>query len=200
MAGALHAQISFVELATRNALDRSLAQWNVAQGGISDWTLEDKTCEPLYTHLKGDLLDARKRAQKEAAARDSGHPRKGLPVTHDDIVAQLMFGTWVKVVIPMSSTESDARHQTLWSGGVSTAFPGVSSSDSGRVSLGRRLDSLRRLRNRVAHHDSILEVNVAARLNDLLSIAHKIDSGYPRLIMGGSQVRSINKEDPRKKW
>lgn len=200
MSGALHAQMSFVELAVRNSLDRALSDWNAAQGGAREWTLENAALEPLYSHLRGDLNDARKRAKKESDDRSIGHPRKGLPVTHDDVVAQLMFGTWVKLIIPMSSTESDARHQTLWAGGVHRAFSGTSPASTDRLDIGTRLNHLRKLRNRVAHHDSILEVRVAARLNELLGIASRLDPDYPGLIMRGSQVRRVNKEDPRKTW
>jgi hypothetical protein len=38
LAGALHAQISFVELAVRNAIDPHLGAWNVAKGGPPEWT------------------------------------------------------------------------------------------------------------------------------------------------------------------
>ncbi|MCY1718467.1 Abi family protein [Microbacterium sp. SL62] len=200
LTGSLHAQISFVELAFRNALDRTLGDWNVAQGGDREWTLEGNAIDPLYSTLRGDLIEARKRATKESVARAAGHPRRGVAATHNDVIAQLMFGSWVKVITPMAPQDPPAHQQALWAGGVHAAFPGADATDASRVEMGKRLNQLRVLRNRVAHHDSILKVNVTHRLNEMLGVAHKLDPAFPALIMGGSQVRRINKSDPRKTW
>ena len=201
LAGALHAQISFVELAVRNALDPHLATWNATHGSaVVEWTAVGGAGPALYTLLGKDIKQARTRAQRDASIRAHNHPRHGAAVTHDDLVAQLMFGSWVKVLRPMSSTESSAKQQGLWLQGIHRAFPGVTASDTDRVRIGGQLDSLRYLRNRVAHHDNLLTVSVKHRLNEMLSILSNIDSNYSTLAMARSTVRRLMREDPRLNW
>ena len=200
LAGALHAQISFVELAVRNAVDPQLSAWNVSQSGHASWTNVGAAQGELYTILKNDIKEARRRGERETAIRAPNHPRHKANVTHDDMVAQLMFGSWVKILRPMSSTESATKQQKLWKDQLHQGFPGADSSDAGRVTVGNQLDTLRYLRNRVAHHDNLLTVNVSNRLNAMLSALSKIDNDYSTLAMARSTVRRLTKEDPRKNW
>lgn len=200
LAGALHAQISLVEIAVRNSIERELRDWNISQSGTSEWTLKDQAKEPLYTLLKDDLNKARRAARRDANARATGHPRRGAIPTHNDVVAQLMFGTWVKALQPLSKEEPADRQKQLWAAGLNAAFPGADQSDAGRRKLGQQLDSIRRLRNRVAHHDNLLNVKVGHRLNEMLSLVHKANPTYPRLVMANSRVRKIAREDPRRIW
>jgi hypothetical protein len=201
LSGSLHAQISFVELAVRNAIDPQLASWNAQQhGGSALWTAHNATQQPLYNILAKDIREARRRAEKEANLRADDHHRSGDIVNHDDIVAQLMFGTWVKVLRPVTEQEAAEPQKLLWQQAVQQAFPHATQADSGRVQIGNQLDALRRLRNRVAHHDNLLEVNVHGRLNGMLSVLAKIDPDYPSLALARSSLRRILKEDPRRAW
>ena len=200
LAGALHAQISFVELAVRNALDAQIQTWNVSHGGPSEWTAAGAAQADLYSILKGSLNQARDRAKSDAAMRGPHHPRHGAQVTHDDMVAQLTFGTWVKLLRPLSASESSARQEHLWREQLHYAFPRTGSDDAARAALGSQLDSIRYLRNRVAHHDNLLTVNVQHRLRDMLSVLAKIDQDYATLAMARSNVRRLVREDPRRTW
>lgn len=200
LSGALHGQISFVEVAVRNAMDVRLALWNRSQGYGLDWSAENQTAEPLYSLLRKALREARSHAARESAARVSGHPRSGAAVTHDDVVAQVMFGSWVVVVRPMSATESPARQEQLWREALAQAFPHAPADDTGRWEIGRQLEALRTLRNRVAHHDNLLGVDVQHRFNGMLSLLSKIDPGYPTLATARSSIRRLLREDPRLSW
>lgn len=198
VSGALHAQLSYVEIALRNAIDPVLASWNAAQPGFGrDWTSEHGTATPLYGLLKDSLSVARKNAEKESQRRPHSHSRHNAPVTHDDMIAQLMFGSWVKLV---HSTDGSTRQANLWAAAIHRAFPNVPSIDSERVRLGRQLESMRRLRNRVAHHDNLLGVNVRSRLNESLSLLAKIDRDFPTIAAGQSTLRRLSKSDPRLNW
>ncbi|MFB2586822.1 Abi family protein [Herbiconiux liukaitaii] len=200
LAGAFHAQISFVELAVRNALDPQLGAWNANRGGRREWTDPGAAEGELYHLLGRDIREARRRAERESAIRARHHPRQGHPVNHDDLVAQLMFGSWVKLLRPMSNAESSVRQQSLWREGLHLAFPGSDSGESGRIAVGSQLDTLRYLRNRVAHHDNLLTVAVSNRLEAILSVLSKIDASYPAIVMARSALRRLAREDPRKAW
>lgn len=200
LSGALHGQISFVEIAVRNSLDLQLGVWNRAAGLGPDWSVENQAAEPLYGLLGGKLREARGRAIRDAEERHHTHPRSGAVVTHDDVIAQLMFGSWVTVVRPISNDESPRRQVKLWDEALSKSFPHAMSGDAGRIDIGKKLDTLRRLRNRVAHHDNLLRVDVQHRLNGMLSLMAKMDPSYPTLATGRSTLRRLLREDPRRTW
>lgn len=200
LAGALHAQISFVEIAVRNALDTQLAIWNTAAGHGSEWSAPGATADPLYSLLRKQLDEARARAGREATERPHSHPRHGAGTNHDDVVAQLMFGAWVKLVRPPSQSEPSTRQQTLWRDCTHRAFPNVTAADADRIGVGDQLETLRRLRNRVAHHDNLLQVRLPDRLNSMLSLLAKLDSNYPALAMARSTLRQLIRADPRRTW
>jgi hypothetical protein len=182
-----HAQLSFVEIAVRNAVDPVLADWNATQPGYArDWTAQNGAANPVYGLMKRSLPDARRFALQESQRRPKGHPRRDAPVTHDDIVAQLMFGAWVKLI---HDTGGGHRQRDLWRDALHEAFPFTGSSDDDRLRLGAQLESMRRLRNRVAHHDNLLGVNVRARMNESLSLLAKINPDFPTLAAAQSPLR-----------
>lgn len=198
VSGALHAQLSYVEIGVRNAIDPVLAAWNASQPGFGpDWTAEHGTAVPLYGILKRALAVARKNATDESQRRPHGHGRRNAQVTHDDMIAQLMFGAWVKLI---HNTDGSPRQATLWAAALHEAFPNVPNTDAERIRLGAQLETMRRLRNRVAHHDNLLAVNVRARLNESLSLLAKIDTEFPTIAAGQSTLRRLSKTDPRLSW
>ncbi len=198
VSGALHAQLSYVEIAVRNAMDPALSSWNGSQAGFGDdWTAEHGTAPVLYGLLKDALSHARKNAVKESQRRPHHHGRRNAPVNHDDMIAQLMFGSWVKLV---HTTDGSTRQAQLWADAIHQAFPNVPSTDDERVRLGSQLETMRRLRNRVAHHDNLLGVNVRARLNESLSLLAKIDREFPAIAAAQSPLRRLAKIDPRLTW
>ena len=207
LAGAWHSHISFVEIGVRNAIDRELISWNSSQRTTDgspfprDWTL-DRRAAPLVSELIGKpLTEARKNAAKEARGRPRSHPRHLASVTHDDVVAQLTFGSWSRLVMPPQGNrhrQGNARQSDPWEQALHLAFPGAASGDEGRVAIGRQLEAIRRLRNRIAHHDNLLTVDTGARLNGSLSLLAAIDPEFPDLVMASNSLRALVAEDPRR--
>ena len=74
------------------------------------------------------------------------------------MVAQLMFGAWVSIVVPISG--SSVRQERLRRDGLSSALVGAASGDGGRTKFGGQLERIRKLRNQVAHHNSLLGVEI----------------------------------------
>lgn len=81
-----------------------------------------------------------------------------------------MFGSWVKVLRPISNTESSANQEELWQEHLHTSFPGVISADADRIRIGNQLYALRNLRNQVSHYDNPWTVNVRNRLKSMLPV------------------------------
>ena len=201
LGGSLHTQISYVEIAARNAIDVAVANWNSAQPSSSgsknfgrDWTTNGGLAHPLYSLIKTDLARARNGAVKESENRFASHPRRLVLPTHDDVVSHLTLGTWTKMFNDPNNIE---RRAILWREALCHAFPGSDQSDLGRQRIGEKLETMRRLRNRAAHHDNVLGVLVAKRLNEMLSLLRDINTEFPTWAMASSSLRRIMREDPR---
>ena len=195
VAGALHSQLLFVEIAVRNAMDRELRGWNADRGSGPDWTSPHVAADPLYSLLRAPLTTARRRSQGETERRSrSGRPDRPR-LEHHDVVERLTFGAWVGL---LHTTSDPTRQSLLWSEALHRAFPRAPQEDASRVALGHRLETLRRLRNRVAHHDDLLDVALARRLNDMLSVLGLIDQAYPSFAAASGELRRLHREDPRR--
>ena len=194
LAGEFHAQLSYFEILLRNAMDSALRDWNFQECGHRDWCVERQTAGLLYEMMSTPLRQARKRALRESKRRGL---RTG--VSHDDILAQLTMGNWSNLLgeaLPVHKSNA----KVLWKVGLHRAFPNASSDDQSRKDIGRKVERLTRLRNRVAHQENLLKTNVRSRLHDMLSVLSAIDASYPEWVMKGSQVRKTVREDPRRQW
>lgn len=202
LAGALFSTIAFVEVGLRNAMDRKLRAWNDQQGIDygEDWALRKGAAPLLYdlvTHKS--LAVAQNFAREQSRLRPKTHPRRLAAVTHDDVVSHFMFGTWVYLIKPRVRNRPQ-QCQQLWHECLSDAFPHADPSDLGREKLGDQLDRVRKLRNRVAHHENLLSVDIRRRLRDMLGILALIDPKLPDLAMQSNRVRTLVRADPRRSW
>ena len=202
LAGALFSTIAFVEVGLRNSMDRKLQEWNAQQGPEygREWALSKGAAPLLYdlvTHKS--LVSAQSFASEQSRARPKTHPRRLATITHDDVISHLMFGTWVYLIKPRDSRQPQ-RCQRLWKECLSDAFPYADCSDSGRKRLAEQLDRVRKLRNRVAHHENLLSVDVRRRLRDMLGILALVNPQLTDLAMRGNRVRSVVRADPRRSW
>ena len=202
LAGALFSTIAFVEVGLRNAMDRKLRAWNDQQGIDygEDWALRKGAAPLLYdlvTHKS--LAVAQNFAREQSRLRPKTHPRRLAAVTHDDVVSHFMFGTGVYLIKPRVRNQPQ-QCQQLWHECLSDAFPHADPSDLGREKLGDQLDRVRKLRNRVAHHENLLSVDIRRRLRDMLGILALIDPKLPDLAMQSNRVRTLVRADPRRSW
>ena len=202
LAGALFSTIAFVEVGLRNAMDRRLRAWNDQQGIDygEEWALRKGAAPLLYelvTHKS--LASAQNFASEQSRLRPKSHPRRLVAITHDDVVSHFMFGTWVYLIKPRVWNQP-LQCQQLWQECLSCAFPYGDPSDSGRERLGDQLDRVRKLRNRVAHHENLLSVDIRRRLRDMLGILALIDPKLPDLAMQSNRVRTLVRADPRRSW
>jgi hypothetical protein len=140
MAGAVYESLYIFELALRNTMDLQLRTWNRAQGFGEEWLV---TPDPRLERLlrPSTLHTARSRAVTVAR-------RAGRAPLHDDIVAQITFGTW-RYLLPSNSS---IPKQRLWTDCLNGAFPNWS---AGWPPIVRRVEIVHDLRNRVAHLESL---------------------------------------------
>lgn len=199
---AVQAVLGVTEVILRNAVDRELQLWNAAQqqGGPS-WLLSDPAA-PLRSLTAGKRIEAKGRADKERDARDAAHLRYGAPITHDDVLAQVMFGMW-KDLLPNHhpganpSGPENLNRAFLWRNAIEKAFPNVNDPD-GSVTYWR-VAHLHQLRNRVSHMEPLLNVNVADRVREAFDLVRSIDLDVANWVTGGagSQVAAVLKLRPQ---
>lgn len=186
----------------RNRIDRALTSWNVGQGMPSGWSLSGCAGQLLFNSMGHSLKQARKLAKQNMSNRRPGHPRQNSAVTHDDVLAQLTFGNWTSLLGCRKNMAPSAvqNSQVLWNDALRFAFPGAFQNDNGRIYVGQRLERLRELRNRVSHHENLLEVKGKNRLMDMIAVLTALGPGHPNWALYGSRVRQVTNADPRLKW
>lgn len=222
--GELHAAwyevLGYVEMMLRHSLDNALADWNVSStfpgGGSREWlTNAAKPLDSLKTKM---AEDAKSCANRAAAQRAPTHPRSGALVTHDDLVAQLTFGNLTSLLLTKSTqlTHRKAKktgrsgRENLWLNATINAFPhidtewppGVRGNTNDRkidvgYYVGNTAENLRRLRNRVGHHEQTLNANHAARHDEALALARAIDPDAGAAITSLSSVPKVLAERPK---
>lgn len=100
------------------------------------------------------------------------------------MIAALSFGFW--------SGLFGGQYEELWRQDLRHAFPGAKE----RKDLSTRLEALRRFRNRVAHHDSILNQPVAQRYEQMIEVVGFIDGDASSWVADSSGVLSLLDQRP----
>lgn len=90
--------LGITEVLVRNAMNEKLQEWNRRETGNPSWLL-DAPASPLRGLTQGKRREALRRARKSAGNRSMDHPRYGAEITHDDALANTMFGMW-KDILP----------------------------------------------------------------------------------------------------
>ncbi|BDR53257.1 hypothetical protein KIM372_11640 [Bombiscardovia nodaiensis] len=185
--------IGITEVFIRNAVDTSICEWWKTQQLPGDW-LDDwgnvsvPGTLPSFCHIPS--------WRRRAAANCQSHRFQG-ELSHDDVLAHMMLGTWRNMIgNPLgisakapadpqqldswkSQCKTDRACAHLWKEILSEAFPNIPTKSgrrglSPRAYIGASISSMAGLRNRVCHWDSLFEVNVEARYRDMTNIVGAI--------------------------
>jgi hypothetical protein len=151
-----------------------LYEWNT---GLSEsfygvlQGLEIALRNAMHSALRGDygrddwydicpLSDPHKDMIRKAKERIIGDKKLVLP---GKVVSELTFGFWVVLTSPSYA-------QSVWDKALHKAFV----RKLGRKTIHKRLEKIRKLRNRVAHHESILERNLKDDFSLIVETVHWI--------------------------
>ncbi|WP_405140414.1 hypothetical protein [Nocardia sp. NBC_01388] len=202
LSAAFQEVLAVTEVVVRNAIDTELRIWNPTRGRDHltgrayppEWT--DLPAAPVAGIVAGPLTQARNYAKAAHSGRRPGHLRHGAPICHDDLLAQLSFGVWRKLLPP--TAPGKVGLQRLWGGALHAAFPHAPTTGSvaPEVLVHDRIERLHGLRNRVAHMEPLLAVNVPARISDVFSLLGYISPPTRDWCAGLSRVTEINKARP----
>ena len=141
--------LALIEIALRNAIHDTLAHGT----GHADWwnhlALDNKT--------ERSIDDAVQRITREHGQVTPGH-----------IVADLSLGNWVRLLGTGGRKHGMAvdYFKTLWRPHLAHRFPTAAS----RQDMHRRVEELRILRNRIAHHEPLLTTDLAAHQRTALTL------------------------------
>lgn len=167
---ALYMPLQVLEVTIRNAMDRALCD---RFGG--EWIdLKDII---LHRPQQDDVL----KATSEVATNEKG---EAVDYTRDDIIAELNFGFWVGLLGPKNDVE--VWRKALWK-----AFPHRPKGIE-RAAVQGALNSVRRLRNRIAHHCRIIHRDLAA---DHKTILEAIGWVCPNTRDWASEISTFNPDD-----
>ncbi|WP_284754987.1 hypothetical protein [Curtobacterium sp. ME-Dv--P-122a] len=173
IASAFWGPVGCLEVFVRNALHDELRR-----GRRDDW----------WNNAAVHLLDRERRAVDDATRTLR---RRGFTDPEpDQVVAATSFGFWVGLTdagIPRNPIWS--YETTLWQPRLVHAFPGLGTVR--RKQLHRRLDAVRRFRNRLAHHEPIHNAPLAAIRDDIVAIAGAIDPDAATFIAGAHRIDDV---------
>lgn len=145
MASAAFELIAHLEVVLRNAIDTTLAaHFREADHGIP-WFMRRGI---LQTEAEAQIESVRDKLA--AQHRESRH----------QIIAGLSFGFWTGML--------GTKYEELWRSALRKAFPG---SGGSRKQVVVEFDAIRKFRNRIAHHDSMLNVDLPFEIRRILRAA-----------------------------
>jgi hypothetical protein len=172
LTGAVHEELGMLEVVLRNALDRQLSKYHqVALNGDGHWY-----ADPLMPWQSARMVDQIERARAQATASWR------VPELHGKVIAELTFGFWRYVL-------AAPYQNALWAPALRHAFPHLRPARRGAVYP--LVDRLNALRNRVAHHEPVHALDIAARHREVLQVAGWIDPAGGAWIADLSRVTAV---------
>lgn len=164
--------VAQLEVLQRNAIDREMSKYlREVQRGIP-WFLMPFGGD--HEVVQNAVLTTRLRLR--ALKKESRH----------QIVAHLSFGFWTGLV--------GSKYEELWRSTLHKAFPGAPNGQRKRVA--GQIDAIRSFRNRIAHHDSLLNVDVPFEYRRILNVAEWIDPNAKAWLENLSQLMDVYREKP----
>ncbi|MDZ4655377.1 MAG: Abi family protein [Coriobacteriia bacterium] len=180
---ALYPTLNCIEIGMRNSVHRSFS----AEYG------------PLWFDTPGLLFEAEIKSV-EAAKYALARTRK--PLTSEGVVAELNFGFWTKIMSKrhMSENPSDTTdYLKPWPRLLKQTFPHVPKQRLNRNTLETPLNNIRKLRNRISHHEPIwYQSNLDETYADAKQLCHWLSPAmadviqtidrFPEVYAGGSMA------------
>ena len=171
---ALWGPIHILEIAVRNALHGRL----VERTGRGDWRADAHVC--LCRNEREAIDSAIATLQRRGTADPSS----------DQVVAATSFGLWVGLTgegVPRDRTLS--YETTLWQPRLQHAFP--HRENRRRKYIHAKLDAVRVLRNRIAHHEPIYRSPLQDLYGDIREIAAMIHPDARHFIEAHSRAQEV---------
>ena len=161
---AMWGDFSVLEVCVRNAMSHQLE----VHAGQVDWW--NSSTVSLHVEQSQAL---------QRAVATLGHT--GQQASAGQTVANLTLGFWTSLL-------ANRYHQRLWEPAIKKAFPYL---EDRRGALQQDLEALRRLRNRIAHHEPIFNRDLAADHETVLSVLAMIEPAARDWLAGNSRIIDV---------
>lgn len=186
---AIQQDLCHLEIGLRNAYDGAIrAHWTAA----SDWTKQPAVLFPPAPRRRGGkgagnpraIVDVNAKARELLikARLDAG----GATAQPGKVIAELSFGFWRYL-------SAKNHEKTLWVPYLHHAFP---AGTHRAHDVDARIGSLHTLRNRVAHHEPLLGVNLCKHLADVTVLAALISPDLGAYITATTRIPQAIAERP----
>lgn len=180
VSSALWRDLAIFEVVFRNSMDSKLRD----KFERADWWTEVAEKFALTEHVQMQRALNRRRAASKTNSPEH------LP---DDIVASLSLGFWVRLL----SGGGQAQYETLlWQPTLRKAFPNYSGS---RSQLFVQTNGLRQLRNRIAHHEPILNRHLIKDVDSISRVCGYVNPSLEDCLRKSSQVAEVLNQRPGQK-
>lgn len=164
--------VGHFEVLLRNALDAQLSQYLQERARGIPWVLLPL---PSGDHRYVEDAIAQTRERLRAQNKES----------RDQIIANLGFGFWVGLL--------GKKHEELWRTCLRHAFP---YSSGNRKDVAVAVEGIRKFRNRIAHHDSMVNVDVPFEMRRIMQVAGYIDPDAARWLDRVSRAMDVYAHKP----
>ena len=158
--------ISYTEVLLRNAIDAQFAPVQHHQPAHESWLQDGQILNPKSLEKVADAILNIERMKKEP--------------TRARVVANLSFGFWRALL--------DKRYNQLWIERLHRAFPNGTGS---RKEVAGLLSRLNPFRNRIAHHEPIINASIARRHEELIELVWLMDQEAAVWIRARSSVLAL---------
>lgn len=158
--------IGYTEVLLRNAIDAQFPPVHHDQLARDSWLYDSEILTPKSLEKVSDAICAIERMKKEP--------------TRARVVANLSFGFWRALL--------DRRYNQLWIDRLHRAFPNGTGSRKEVAGLMARLNPFR---NRLAHHEPIIDASIEKRHAELIELARLVDADAASWIAARSSVLEI---------
>lgn len=162
--------LAHFEVGFRNAIDQQLREFFEPDIGSVPWMFSRNT-----------LLSNEVREKVESTRDGLGPSQRD---SRDQITANLHFGFWTRMV--------GKANDELWRACLKNAFPNAKS----RSDVGSAAEGVRNFRNRVAHHDSILDTDIPFEADRIFALAGYINSDFENFLRSLDRINGIYAERP----
>lgn len=170
VAGALLGPLHVLEVVLRNAMSDRLT----ARAGRRDWWEASGVRGAMKPQALAQIAQAQQKVHR--ARRDPARP-----TVPDDVVAATDFGFWTDLT-------SNAYESTLWQDPLRHAFPHTRRS---RRQIFQALQSRRRLRNRISHHEPVHDRDLLLDHTRTVELIGRISPPVARWVDGRSRLRQV---------
>lgn len=185
LSAALFRDFSYLEVALRNSCDKAMFRRGRQIAGGADWLKSDANTRLVLPTRSHTQATVRKLSEKLEDAREySGFTDDPL-IPRGKILAELSFGFWKYLFTKEMSKD-------LWEDCLELEFKYVSETKTvDPAKLHEDLEKLTKLRNRIAHHESIFDKSPQADHDALLRVTELLGPAVNTFVRKHSTVRDI---------